>query len=566
VEYRRVFDSHFPGSLRTRFTCCYPRPFGEIRKFIFGDMLYGHAMNIRKKKRNLHINNLANGIHLQYDFLMKTSSHPLIEDARDVGIWIRVSSEEQAKGDAPEHHLERAKMYAKARGWNIVEVYDLAGQSGKSVMAHPEAKRMMEDVKRGHVKAILFSKLARLSRNLREVQDFGDFFRQNNADLVSLNESIDTSTAGGRMFFHLLGVFAQWEREEIVERVNASVITRAKLGKPINGQVPYGYRLENRKLVPHPDEAPVRRQAYELFRQHRRKGTVAKLLNASGFRTREGKLWRDMHIRRILPESSAKGIYYFNRIKKNGPNGKEEKPESEWGQMTCEPIVPEALWNEVNQIIEEQGKVNRFPGKLPSHTFSNIAWCKCGGKMYVRSGTPKYLCRKCNNKIPIVDLEGIFQEELEVFFTAPEKIASHLSTATKTLTEKEQLLTAQERSIQKIREEMSRTHRLFVDGHITGQGFGEFYKPAEQQLNQLTKELPRLQAEVDYLKINHLSADVIVKEARLLYGKWPSLPTDEKRKIAENLCQKIVIGADEIDITLSYLPSSEEQCKNQQQL
>src|SRR6202000_864348 len=99
---------------------------------------------------------------------------------------------------------ERARGYAKSRDWIVAEVYDLAGVSGKSVMEHPEAKRMLADVKRGHISGLIFSKLARLSRNLGEVLDFGAFFRQQNADLISLNEAIDTSTAGGRMFFNLL--------------------------------------------------------------------------------------------------------------------------------------------------------------------------------------------------------------------------------------------------------------------------------------------------------------------------------------------------------------------------
>src|SRR6185436_8002040 len=129
---------------------------------------------------------------------------------KSVGIWIRVSTEDQAKGESPEHHEERARSYAKSRGWTVKEVYDLAGQSGKAVNDHPEAKRMLEDIKRSHITGLVFSKLARLSRNRRELEDFCDYFNAHKADLISLSEAIDTSTAGGRMFFHLLGVFAQW--------------------------------------------------------------------------------------------------------------------------------------------------------------------------------------------------------------------------------------------------------------------------------------------------------------------------------------------------------------------
>src|SRR5580704_3440519 len=215
---------------------------------------------------------------------------------KQVGIWIRVSTEDQAQGDSPEHHEERARSYAKSRGWTVKEIYNLAGQSGKAVMQHPEAKRMMEDIERGHVTGLVFSKLARLSRNRRELEDFSDYFRKHNADLISLSEAIDTSSAGGRMFFHLLGVFAQWEREEITERVNASVLTRAKMGKSINGTSPYGYKWQDRKLVLVPEEAAIRRRAYELFAQCRRKGQVARVLNAAGYRTRGGSVWRDTQV------------------------------------------------------------------------------------------------------------------------------------------------------------------------------------------------------------------------------------------------------------------------------
>src|SRR5947209_5468560 len=98
-------------------------------------------------------------------------------EAKEVGIWIRVSSDEQAQGESPEHHLERGKAYAAARGWIVKEVYNLAGISGKSVIANAETQRMMQDIKSSHITGLIFSKLARLSRNKRELEDFAEFFR-----------------------------------------------------------------------------------------------------------------------------------------------------------------------------------------------------------------------------------------------------------------------------------------------------------------------------------------------------------------------------------------------------
>jgi site-specific DNA recombinase len=128
------------------------------------------------------------------------------------------------------------------------------------------------------------------------------------------------------------------------------------------------------------------------------------------------------------------------------------------------------------------------------------------------------------------------------------------------------LLDAHRREIQKVRDEMTRTHRLYIQEQITAQGFGDFYKPAEQRLNQLLAELPKLEAEVDFLKVNKLSADDVLHEANSLHERWPSLPPEDKRKVVEALIEKIVIGNGEIDITFSHLPSSEELCKSQQRL
>lgn len=482
-----------------------------------------------------------------------------MDTPKSVGIWIRVSTEDQARGDSPEHHEQRARFYAESKGWQVREVYHLEALSGKSVMGYSETQRMMQDIRDGGITGLIFSKLARLARNTRELLEFAEFFSDHDADLVSLQESIDTSTPAGRLFYTMIAAMAQWEREEIAERVAASVPIRAMLGKPLGGQAPFGYQWEDGKLMPDPTEGPVRKWMYELFLENRRKKTVARLLNEAGHRTRNGSNFSDTTIERLLRDSTAKGIRRANYTRSLGENKKWIfKPQEDWVLTPVESIVSEDLWNQCNAILDEQRSKNKRPARKTVHLFSGVAYCACDQKMYVPSNSPKYTCSKCRNKIPLEDLEDIFQHQLKNFFLSPSEINTYLNSADEVISEKEGLLRSLSEEERQVSQEMEKVYRLYLDDQITPQGFGTRYKPLEERLGQMEEQLPQLQAEIDFLRIQFLSSDQILTEAQDLYSRWDDLSPEEKRKIVENITERIIVGEGEVTIHLCYLPSSSE--------
>lgn len=474
-------------------------------------------------------------------------------EAKPIGIWIRVSTEDQAQGESPLHHELRAQSYADSRGWKVAEVYHLEGVSGKSVMEHPEAKRMMADVRKKRIGGLIFSKLARLARNTKELLEFSEYFREHGADLVSLQESIDTSTPHGRLFYTMIAAMAEWEREEIASRVAASVPIRARLGKPVAGVPPLGYRWVDKRLEIHPDEAPIRRLIYELFKEHKRLKTVAELLNAAGHRGRKGKAFRDTTVEQLLTDPTAKGLRRANYTKM--VKGKRVlKPESEWVWLSCPAIVSEELWEECNAILLKRKASHKPVAKRAVYVFAGYVYCVCGEKMYVRSNTPKYVCMACRTKIPIADLDRVFQSELEKFALSPEAIAAYLAQGSEAVSEKEELLGALLRERERLTKEADKLYRLYQEDALTVDGFRERHRPLEERLAGLGVEIPRLQGEIAFLKVKTEMQDEIVGRTRDLAHDWRDMDTPRKRVVVESLVNRVTIHPDTVEIELANLP------------
>ena len=477
-------------------------------------------------------------------------------NTKEVGVWIRVSTEDQAKGESPEHHKERAYAYAKAKGWIVKETYNLAGVSGKSVMEHPEAQRMLNDIKQGHVTGLIFSKIARLARNTKQLLEFSDIFRSYDADLISIYENIDTSSPAGRLFYTIISAMAEWEREEIASRVKQSVEIRAKLGKKLGGQAQFGFIWNENELELHPDESPIRKMMYELFIKEERKTTVANILNDMGYRTRRGAKFSRGVVKRWLRDPISKGMRRTNYLQQNPlTKANELKPQEEWYFHECPQIVSEELWQKVNDILDEQDKSRKPVLNRKVHIFTNYIYCHCKSRMNVRSRLTHYKCKNknCVNKIRRDDLEEAFKSRLNNFLQDKKELAQYFQHSKKALKNKEKKFDGLKDEQKKLKEELKNLLHLHSSGQIPTDAFSEYHDVPYKKSKKLNEQILKLESEIASDSIRQNSTSFIIDNSKEIYSKWDSYERDTKRDIIETVLDTIVIGHDSISFNLKRL-------------
>lgn len=181
-----------------------------------------------------------------------------------VGIYVRVSTEEQAKeGISIDAQIERCKAFCKAKGWSIYQIYTDAGASAGS-LKRPALKTLLEDARAKKFNLLLVYKTDRFSRNLKDLLFTLEDLKKYGVHFTSVTEPIDTTSAMGEAFFQIIGVFAQLERGMVKERVNMAFDKKISSGEVLN-RAPMGYTYKNRKLVIVPAEAEKIREIFEMF-------------------------------------------------------------------------------------------------------------------------------------------------------------------------------------------------------------------------------------------------------------------------------------------------------------
>lgn len=312
-------------------------------------------------------------------------------------IYIRVSTEDQAK-DGFSIHAQHEKLtkYADANEWDIYDYYVDDGISGKNLINRPEVTRMLEDVKSKKVNNVLIYKLDRLTRSMKDLIYLIEFFESNNCTFNSQTEKIDTSNAVGRMFVKIIGIFAEFERENLAERVAFGYEQKTREGNYTNTNGVYGYDYikGEGKLEVNKEEAKIVEKIFDLYIGGESYFKIARKFNITNIPTKRGGHWASATIKSIIGNPLYIGKVRYGVAKKN------QHRAFEVDGKNVEAIISNEKWNEANRVVSTRKKycVRRYPSPN-AYYFHTIKCGLCGGTINARQQKQHgkiYITYSCN--------------------------------------------------------------------------------------------------------------------------------------------------------------------------
>jgi len=215
--------------------------------------------------------------------------------------YVRVSTDHQADGgESLDVQRNKVTAMAEVQGAELVELIEDAAESAKD-LRRPGMSHLLEMVDAGAVDIVIVHKLDRLTRSVRDLGDLLDRFERRGVALVSVNESLDTGTAAGRLVLNIMGAVSQWEREAIAERTRDALQSKKAKGERV-GTVPFGFTVarDGVRLLADDCEQAVLALARDLRAAGESLRAIARHLNRKGMTTRSGSAWRHEYVRNIL--------------------------------------------------------------------------------------------------------------------------------------------------------------------------------------------------------------------------------------------------------------------------
>lgn len=219
--------------------------------------------------------------------------------------YIRVSTQGQVEdGVSLDAQEAKVRAWADLNGAEDVVIFRDEGISGKRSDNRPGLQSALDTVGKGD--ALVIYSLSRLSRSTKDTLSLSEILQKKDADLVSLSEKIDTTSASGKMVFRLLAVLNEFERDQISDRTRFALAHKKANGEKTGGDVPFGYRVRGGKLSRNAEEQKAINMILDLHSKGYSLQCICGALQKDGYKTKRGNLtWQPKVVSRIVGRVAA---------------------------------------------------------------------------------------------------------------------------------------------------------------------------------------------------------------------------------------------------------------------
>jgi len=484
---------------------------------------------------------------------MKSSTN---DAALRTGIYVRVSTDEQVQeGFSIRAQTDKLKSYALLKDWQIYDVYTDEGISGKNIVDRPAINRLIDDINDGKVNNVLVFKVDRLTRSTKNLLELVELFEESNCAFNSLTESIDTDTPSGRMFLKIIGIFAEFERENLVSRLKLGFERKAKEGYTLaSSKISYGYEKAKGQKVQTilPDEARIVEEIFEMYvNTNESMNGIARILNQRNIPTKmNATAWNVTTIRHILANPTYIGKVRYSLADENRyfeADGHHERILSdEMFQLAQEKIANIPQYSRTKKPKEN----NYYCGVL-------VCYC-CGGKFTthnykVKSGETKGSYR-CSNKAryknydiacksPEVGhetMETAFLEYIENIndITEVEDVSIETNNARKAQ-ETQEYIESCEKKLANLNMRKKKIMEQYVGEEISFEEYKGMLGVFDEKFDMLTAELQKARLEMPSInEPNELLQSDIISSIR---ENWDYLSNSEKMTFLQRFVKQITV-------------------------
>ena len=470
----------------------------------------------------------------------------------ETGIYVRVSTEEQAKeGFSIRAQEQKLKDYARIKEWAIHKIYIDEGISGKNITDRPQINQLIKDIKKGLVKNVLIFKIDRLTRNTSDLIYLINLFNEYNCAFNSLCESIDTQTPSGRMFIKIIGIFAEFERENIVERTKLGFERKVKEGYSLcTRTASYGYtrNIGDKIQKINEKEAVIVREVFDMFVHHGKSFLdIAKNLNERNIPTKENSVLIARSIRNMLTNCN-----YIGKVRYAT---KDEERNFEV-QGNHEPIISNELYEEAQELISKISKKSYTKRPKEENYFSGVLYCaKCGARLVTHNDLYKnksgekifksgyrcsnYIRKTCSaSNISQKNVETAFMDYIEQIedFSAINEI--QLEENRKAKDNNSKLIKKLNNQLKNLENKEKEILSSYVDNNLNFDRYIQLKDYIEDEKYKICKQLEEVSA------IEEDTEEMIIKKEDIIKNlkeNWTFLNNEEKRLFLIKFVDKIMI-------------------------